>query len=110
MHLSNVIFNLLDNANKYTTSQPEIIVESHNLKTGIIVTVTDNGIGMTKETQKKIFEKFYRVPTGNLHDIKGFGLGLSYVKTMVEAHKGTIKAESTLGKGSCFTISFPLAK
>ena len=107
MHLSNVIFNLLDNANKYTTSQPEIIVESHNLKTGIIVTVTDNGIGMTKETQKKIFEKFYRVGTGNLHDIKGFGLGLSYVKAIINHHHGWIKVESIPGSGSTFEIFLP---
>jgi signal transduction histidine kinase len=107
VHLSNVIFNLLDNANKYTTLNPEIIVQSYNFKSGIIVKVSDNGIGMTKETQKKIFDKFYRVGTGNLHDIKGFGLGLSYVKAIVENHHGWIKVESIPGNGSTFEIFLP---
>jgi two-component system phosphate regulon sensor histidine kinase PhoR len=107
IHLSNVIFNLLDNANKYSPEKPKIIVESFNLKDGLVVKVIDHGIGMTKDTQKKIFEKFYRVSTGNIHDIKGFGLGLSYVRAIVEKHNGTIKVESHLGKGSNFEIFLP---
>lgn len=108
MHLSNVIFNLLDNANKYSPLEPEIVISTENTTDGIIISVKDNGMGMNKETQKKIFEKFYRVPTGNLHDIKGFGLGLSYVKAIVELHKGKIDVESELGKGSQFDIFLPL--
>ena len=110
MHLSSVIFNLLDNANKYSPEEPNITVETVNFKNGVIVRVADKGIGMTKETQKKIFEKFYRVPTGNLHDIKGFGLGLSYVKAIVEQHKGWIKVESEPGKGSIFEFFIPSGK
>jgi signal transduction histidine kinase len=107
IHLSNVIFNLLDNANKYSPEKPEIIIETNNFKNGISVRVIDNGLGMSKETQKKIFEKFYRVPTGNIHDIKGFGLGLSYVKAIIEQHKGWINVESESGKGSVFEFFLP---
>ena len=108
MHLSNVIFNLLDNANKYSPSEPVIVITTENTGDALRICVIDNGMGMSKETQKKIFEKFYRVPTGNLHDIKGFGLGLSYVKAIVELHKGKIEVESELGKGSQFHIVLPL--
>ena len=110
IHLSNVIFNLLDNANKYSPEKPEITIETSNLKTGLTVRVGDKGIGMTKDMQKKIFEKFYRVPTGNIHDIKGFGLGLSYVKAVIEQHKGLIKVESETNKGSTFEFFIPFGK
>ncbi|MBK8079322.1 MAG: HAMP domain-containing histidine kinase [Saprospiraceae bacterium] len=106
-HISNIINNLLDNAEKYTPEKPQIIVQTKNVKKGIEISVSDNGIGMSKESQKLIFEKFYRVHTGNVHDVKGFGLGLSYVKAMVEAHGGKVSVQSELGKGSNFTIFLP---
>jgi two-component system, OmpR family, phosphate regulon sensor histidine kinase PhoR len=106
-HISNVINNLLDNANKYSPEKPDIIVSTRNVSNGVEFTVTDKGIGMTKEAKKKIFEKFYRVHTGNLHDVKGFGLGLSYVKAMVTAHKGSIDVKSEPSKGSSFIIFLP---
>lgn len=106
-HISNVINNLLDNANKYSPEKPEITVSTRNVSNGIEVTVSDKGIGMSKEAKKRIFEKFYRVHTGNLHDVKGFGLGLAYVKAMVTAHKGSIDVKSELGKGSSFILLFP---
>lgn len=107
IHLSNVIFNLLDNANKYSPEKPNITISTYNNNDGLFVSVRDQGAGMTKDNQKKIFDKFYRVPTGNLHDIKGFGLGLSYVKEIIELHKGTIRVESDLGHGSTFEIYLP---
>jgi len=110
IHLSNVIFNLLDNANKYSPLKPEIAVSTENLKNGLLIKVSDKGPGMSKDTQKRIFEKFYRIPTGNLHDVKGFGLGLSYVKAIVEKHHGWISVDSDLGKGSTFRIFIPLDK
>ncbi len=107
MHLTNIVQNLLDNANKYSPEEPEILVRTRNIDGGILVTVEDHGLGMSKESVQKIFERFYRVPTGNLHDVKGFGLGLAYVKTMVEAHGGTIKVKSEVKKGSTFEIHLP---
>jgi len=106
-HLSNIINNLLDNANKYSPEKPEILVQTRNVSNGVEVIIKDNGIGMSKEARKHIFDKFYRVHTGDLHDVKGFGLGLSYVKTMMTAHKGTIDVKSELGKGSSFILFFP---
>lgn len=107
VHLTNIIFNLLDNANKYSPNRPVISIETEDLEQGIAIRISDKGIGMSKESLKNIFEKFYRVPTGNLHDVKGFGLGLSYVKKMVEEHKGKIKVQSKLGEGSTFEIILP---
>ncbi len=107
IHISSIINNLLDNAEKYTPEHPEIIISTRDVKGGIEFDVSDNGIGMTKDALKLIFEKFYRVHTGNVHDVKGFGLGLSYVKAMVDAHHGKIYVKSELGKGSIFTIYLP---
>jgi two-component system, OmpR family, phosphate regulon sensor histidine kinase PhoR len=110
VHFTNFVNNLLDNAVKYSKENPEIKLTTSNTGNQLKIKIEDNGIGMNKDTLNRIFEKFYRAHTGNVHNVKGFGLGLSYVKTMVEAHRGTIKAESTIGKGSCFVITVPLAK
>ncbi len=107
MHITNVIFNLLDNAAKYGGDLPEIDVETRQSEKGIFLSVSDKGLGIPKEQQKDIFEKFYRVSTGNVHDVKGFGLGLHYVKTIVDAHGGKIKLNSKLGEGSQFELFFP---
>ena len=107
-HLSNVINNLLDNAVKYSTETPHIVVTTRNVNDSIEIAVQDNGIGMTKESQKYIFNKFYRVHTGNRHDVKGFGLGLSYVKALAEAHRGEVSVKSELGKGSTFILKIPI--
>jgi two-component system phosphate regulon sensor histidine kinase PhoR len=107
MHLTNIIYNLLDNATKYSNNEPIIKVTTIDSAHGIFIKIIDKGIGMSKDVVNLIFEKFYRVPTGNLHDVKGFGLGLAYVKNMVEAHGGDIKVNSELEKGSEFTLYFP---
>lgn len=111
VHISNLVNNLMDNAVKYAKDNvpPHISLTTSSTPKKFIMVIEDNGIGMTKETVKRIFEKFYRAHTGNIHNVKGFGLGLSYVKTVIEAHGGSIKPESTLGKGSTFTIELPLA-
>jgi len=108
-HISNVIHNLLENANKYSPKNPEIRVRTRKHPSAIEINVTDSGIGMSKEELKRIFDKFYRVSTGNLHDVKGFGLGLSYVKAIVDAHLGKIDVTSELGKGSTFSVYFPFS-
>ncbi|NVO18585.1 MAG: HAMP domain-containing histidine kinase [Bacteroidetes bacterium] len=107
MHLSNVIYNLLDNANKYSPRKPQIQVMTQDGEGGIFILFRDNGIGISKVNQKKIFEKLYRVPTGDVHNVKGFGLGLSYVKFVVEKHGGNISVESEVGKGSTFKVFLP---
>lgn len=108
LHLTNVFNNLLDNAIKYCREIPEITVRTFNHKKGFLIEVLDNGIGISPENQRRVFQKFYRVPTGNVHDVKGFGLGLSYAKTVVEAHGGEISLQSELGKGCVFRVYFPL--
>lgn len=109
-HCSNVLYNLLDNAIKYTLAAPEIIIETRNVTNGVIVSVQDNGIGMSKAAQSKIFEKFYRQTSGNIHNVKGFGLGLSYVKAVAEANKGTVSVKSEPGKGSRFEVFVPFVR
>ena len=112
VHFSNLVNNLVDNAVKYAKDNipPFIKLSTQSTAKKFIMRIEDNGIGLSRDTVKRIFERFYRAHTGNVHNVKGFGLGLSYVKTMVEAHDGDIKAESTLGKGSIFTVELPLKK
>jgi len=108
IHLSNVIMNLLDNANKYSPGRPEIKVVTSNRDSSVVVMIEDKGIGMNQDTQRKIFEKFYRLTSGNIHSIKGFGLGLSYARAIMYAHKGEIKVKSESGKGSTFEVILPV--
>ena len=112
MHITNVIFNLMDNAVKYKKPEEdlELKVRTWNESGKLMISIQDNGIGIKKENLKKIFEKFYRVHTGNLHDVKGFGLGLAYVKKIIVEHKGSIRAESDLNVGTKFIIALPLLK
>ena len=108
VHLTNVVYNLLDNAVKYCSTIPQINLYTRNDKNLLVIEITDNGIGMKREDLKQIFEKFYRVPTGNIHNVKGFGLGLYYVKLIIEAHQGKIEVKSTLNKGTTFLIYLPI--
>jgi signal transduction histidine kinase len=108
VHLTNLIINLLDNAIKYCIEPPKIVIYTENKGHLLLIKVQDNGIGISKANRKKIFEKLYRVPTGNIHNFKGFGLGLSYAKAIVELHDGQIFVDSELDKGSTFTIQFSL--
>ncbi|RYG10034.1 MAG: sensor histidine kinase, partial [Chitinophagaceae bacterium] len=108
LHLSNVLYNLIDNANKYSKEIPEITISTKNIGKNLIIEIADNGIGMSKEHSKRIFDQFYRVPTGNLHDVKGFGLGLNYVQDIIKKLNGTIKVSSEKDRGTTFEISLPL--
>jgi two-component system phosphate regulon sensor histidine kinase PhoR len=107
LHMKNVISNLLDNAIKYCTQNPEIDIRCEDTGAGVSITIKDNGIGISKENIKHIFNKFYRIPTGNLHDVKGFGLGLNYVKLICKLHGGSVTVKSELEKGSEFCIFIP---
>jgi two-component system phosphate regulon sensor histidine kinase PhoR len=112
VHFSNLLNNLIDNSIKYSKDDQPLLIKitTESTTKSLVITIEDNGIGMNKETVKRVFEKFYRAHTGNIHNVKGFGLGLSYVKTMVEAHGGQITVDSVLGKGSTFKIELPLKK
>jgi two-component system phosphate regulon sensor histidine kinase PhoR len=107
IHIENIIYNLLDNAVKYSDSSPEIKIRSRNERNGIIISIADKGIGISPEQKKKIFEKFYRIPKGNLHNAKGFGLGLSYVSLLTKVHNGMIDVYSSPGQGSEFILFLP---
>lgn len=110
LHLSNVLFNLVDNAIKYSTEKPEITVKTFNNKDNIVISVSDKGMGMNKEQQNKIFDQFYRIPTGNIHNVKGFGLGLSYVNDIIKRLNGKIQVKSEKDKGTTFEVTLPLDK
>lgn len=107
LHFTNVFYNLLDNAIKYNQSAPEIVIRTRVENKLLFISVTDNGIGINQENHKKVFHKFYRVPTGNIHDVKGFGIGLNYVKLIVEKHEGKVSLQSNSDKGCTFTIEIP---
>jgi two-component system phosphate regulon sensor histidine kinase PhoR len=110
LHFSNVIYNLIDNAIKYSKDFPKIQITTTNKNKQLLITVKDNGIGMTRDQQTRIFEQFYRIPTGNLHDVKGFGLGLSYVNTIVKRLDGSVSVRSEKDNGSEFELKFPVVE
>ena len=107
VHFSNIIFNLLDNAIKYAEIGPQVVISTENFGNSLHIKVKDNGIGMSKDVINNIFEKFYRAHTGNQHNVKGFGLGLTYVKKVIDLHEAKVSVESEVGKGSEFTLVFP---
>lgn len=109
VHFTNLLNNLVDNAIKYSKEKLLLKITTHSTPRNMVIRIEDNGIGMSRESLKRVFEKFYRAHTGNVHNVKGFGLGMSYVKTIIDAHKGNIKVDSTLGKGTSFTVEVPLA-
>ncbi len=106
-HFSNLILNILENGAKYCEQKPELLISISGKKKMIEIAIADNGIGIAKDQRKKIFTKFYRVPTGNVHNVKGFGLGLDYVQKIVSAHKWKIKVDENPDGGSIFTLSIP---
>ena len=110
LHITNVIHNLLDNSLKYSSKSPLVTISTRDVIGGLIIRIKDNGIGIAKDNHKRIFEKLFRVPTGDLHNVKGFGLGLSYVKSIIDLHKGKIMVESKLGNGSTFTVNLKSSK
>ena len=110
LHITNVINNLLDNSLKYSIKSPLVTISTRDVIGGIIIRINDNGIGIAKDNHKRIFEKLFRVPTGDVHNVKGFGLGLSYVKSIIDLHQGKIMVESKLGNGCTFTINLKSSK
>jgi two-component system, OmpR family, phosphate regulon sensor histidine kinase PhoR len=108
-HLTNALGNLLDNAIKYNQKKPDLVIETSNHEGKLRILISDNGIGIDKVYHKKVFDKFFRVPTGDVHDVKGFGLGLAYIKKIMELHQGSIELESETGKGTQFTLTLPHA-
>jgi len=110
LHLTNILHNLLDNASKYSGKEPVIKIETVRTDKTVEIRITDNGPGISAEFQHRVFQKFYRIPTGNLHDVKGFGLGLYYVKSICNAHQWEIRLVSNPGEGTMFVIGIPLKK
>ena len=107
-HIGNIVLNVLENANKYSPENPQISIETYNVNDNYVIKVSDKGIGMSKQVLNKIFDKFYREETGNVHNVKGHGLGLAYVKHIIELHGGEVDVESEKGKGSTFYLKLPL--
>jgi two-component system phosphate regulon sensor histidine kinase PhoR len=107
IHVTNVLFNLIDNAMKYAKEDPHFVIRSEQTPDGLSLHIQDNGIGIAKEHLGKVFERLYRVPTGNVHNVKGFGLGLSYVKNVLEHHGGSVHIASQPGEGTTLTLNLP---